>query len=85
MSAHACPKCGELRKVDIIHTSDGWDQPPCYHCGDPGYLEPHEKIEGFDEAMKEKLEILEVDDSVFQEILKELPERPKLWRLRDTS
>lgn len=55
MSAHACPKCGELRKVDIIHTSDGWDQPPCYHCGDPGYLEPHEKIEGFKEKMEAHL------------------------------
>src|SRR6188768_1610342 len=39
MSAHPCPKCGQLRKVDIIHSSDGWHQPPCYHCGDPGYIE----------------------------------------------
>lgn len=40
MAAEPCKKCGKLRKVDIISTPDGWDQPPCYHCGDPGYIEP---------------------------------------------
>lgn len=42
MAAEPCPKCGELRKVDVVWTSDGWAQPECYSCGDPGYLEPHE-------------------------------------------
>lgn len=69
MSAHPCPKCGELRKVDIIHASDGWHQPPCYQCGDPGYIEPHEVV---------------VDDSDFQEILEELPQEPKLRGMRES-
>lgn len=42
MSAEVCKKCGKLRKVDIIIASDGWHQPPCYNCGDPGYIEPLE-------------------------------------------
>lgn len=40
MAAESCKKCGKLRKVDIIACSDGWYQPPCYSCGDPGYIEP---------------------------------------------
>lgn len=43
MSAHPCPKCEKLRKVDIFITPDGWIQPPCYNCGDPGYLEPFDQ------------------------------------------
>jgi hypothetical protein len=31
-----------LRKVDIIVASDGWHQPACVYCGDPGYVEPLE-------------------------------------------
>lgn len=42
MSAEPCRNCGALRKVDIIWTPDGWNQPPCYACGDPGYIEPHD-------------------------------------------
>lgn len=44
MAWHACPKCGEWRKVDVVIASDGWHQPPCYACGDPGYLEPLEEL-----------------------------------------
>ena len=40
MAAEPCKKCGKLRKIDIIVASDGWHQPPCYRCGDPGYIEP---------------------------------------------
>ena len=43
MAWHRCPKCGEWRKIDIVIASDGWHQPPCYSCGDPGYLEPLEE------------------------------------------
>lgn len=45
MAAHRCPKCGELRKIDIIFAADGIHQPKCYHCGDPGYVEPYHKEE----------------------------------------
>lgn len=45
MSAMPCPKCGKLRKVDIVCAPDGWHQPPCYNCGDPGYIEPFEEEE----------------------------------------
>jgi hypothetical protein len=48
MAWHNCPVCNELRKVDIMSTSDGWSQPPCYNCGDPGYLEPY-STEAFSE------------------------------------
>ena len=41
MAAAPCRACGNLRKIDIIATDDGWSQPPCYSCGDPGYLEPY--------------------------------------------
>lgn len=43
MAWSPCKVCGELRKVDAIWASDGWHQPPCYVCGDPEYIEPHEK------------------------------------------
>lgn len=43
MAWHRCPKCGEWRKVDNCIGPDGWHQPPCYECGDPGYLEPLEE------------------------------------------
>ena len=39
MAGIACPKCGKIRKIDIIAASDGWHQPPCYNCGDTGYIE----------------------------------------------
>jgi hypothetical protein len=42
MAGVACPKCGKIRKIDIISTPDGWNQPPCYNCGDPGYIEPYD-------------------------------------------
>jgi hypothetical protein len=45
MSWHRCPKCNSWRKVDINIGSDGWHQPACVHCGDPGYLEPFEMKE----------------------------------------
>ena len=42
MSAEPCRVCGKLRKVDIVFDSNGWQQPSCIHCGDPGYYEPFE-------------------------------------------
>lgn len=39
MAAEPCKVCGHLRKIDIIMASDGWHQPQCYNCGDPGYIE----------------------------------------------
>jgi hypothetical protein len=42
MSGIPCKVCGKIRKIDIILASDGWHQPPCYNCGDPGYIEPVE-------------------------------------------
>lgn len=42
MSAQPCRNCGELRKCDQVAAPDGWHQPPCYHCGDPGYTEPYD-------------------------------------------
>lgn len=41
MSAINCPKCGKLRKVEQNSTPDGWQNPACGHCGDPGWLEPY--------------------------------------------
>lgn len=44
MSAHPCPKCGHLRKVDVVFDEFGWQQPSCNNCGDPGYHEPFENL-----------------------------------------
>lgn len=45
MAGMPCPKCGHIRKVDVVISSDGWHQPPCYNCGDPGYIEPIDESE----------------------------------------
>lgn len=41
MSAIPCPVCGQLRKVEQIAAPEGWINPPCYRCGDPGWTQPH--------------------------------------------
>jgi len=51
MSAEPCKVCGALRKVDIIHSSDGWHQPECFNCGDPAYIEVPEQV--VEELLKE--------------------------------
>lgn len=48
MSAEPCEVCGNLRKIDIMASPDGWHQPPCYNCGDPGYIEPFDSLEDDD-------------------------------------
>lgn len=40
MSAIPCPVCGQLRKVEQVWTEAGWINPPCYRCGDPGWVQP---------------------------------------------
>lgn len=40
MSAIPCPVCGRLRKVDQVVSADGWHQPDCWSCGDPGWTNP---------------------------------------------
>lgn len=41
MSAIPCPVCGKLRKVEQIATPEGWANPPCWRCGDPGWTQPY--------------------------------------------
>jgi len=43
VSAVPCPECGALRKVEQISTPDGWSNPPCWSCGDPGWLQPYDE------------------------------------------
>lgn len=40
MAGIPCKVCGKIRKINIIAAPDGWHQPSCYNCGDPGYIEP---------------------------------------------
>ena len=40
MSGIACPECGAIRKVEQTFTKDGWVNPACWSCGDPGWLQP---------------------------------------------
>jgi hypothetical protein len=37
-----CPSCGRLRSVEQIATTDGWKNPPCWFCGDPGWMQPYD-------------------------------------------
>jgi hypothetical protein len=79
MAAEPCVICGNLRKVDIIWTSEGWQQPACYHCGNPGYLEPHDgknmiTIQVYDYSKSERDEGPEVriyNETQLQEISSE--------------
>lgn len=41
MSAIPCPVCGNLRKIEQVYTDDGWSNPPCSSCGDPGWIQPY--------------------------------------------
>lgn len=40
MSAIPCPACGVLRKVEQIAAPEGWVNPACWNCGDPGWVQP---------------------------------------------
>lgn len=42
MSAIPCPVCGAYRKVEQVSAEDGWHNPPCWSCGDPGWVQPYE-------------------------------------------
>jgi len=42
MSALPCGKCGTLRKIEQVTTPSGFENPPCYNCGDPGFTQPYE-------------------------------------------
>lgn len=41
MSAIPCPVCQQLRSVEQVSTPDGWLNPPCWNCGDPGWTQPY--------------------------------------------
>ena len=57
MAWHRCPVCNAWRKVDNVISSDGWHQPPCYSCGDPGYIEPLEsQVEEENESLSRALD-----------------------------
>jgi hypothetical protein len=40
VSAIPCPVCGQLRKVMQVWSSEGWHNPACWSCGDPGWIAP---------------------------------------------
>lgn len=61
MSGQVCGVCGKIRKVDIISVPGGWNQPPCYNCGDPGYFEP-DNDRGRYERVYASIEKLEGED-----------------------
>jgi hypothetical protein len=42
MSGIECPKCGTIRKIEQAFSTDGWHNPPCWYCGDAGWINPGE-------------------------------------------
>lgn len=43
MSAIPCPVCGKLRKVEQVSAPEGWVNPQCWNCGDPGWVQPYDE------------------------------------------
>ena len=48
MSAIPCPVCGRLRKVMQVWSTDGWHNPDCGSCGDPGWINPPDADDPFE-------------------------------------
>lgn len=40
MSWIECPVCGAFRSIEKVWTPEGFPNPPCANCGDPGWLQP---------------------------------------------
>lgn len=40
MSGIVCPNCGAIRKIEQVWTKDGWINPECWSCKDPGWVQP---------------------------------------------
>lgn len=40
MSGIQCPKCGSTRKIEQVFAEDGFHNPPCWYCGDGGWVNP---------------------------------------------
>lgn len=46
VSGIECPKCGSIRKIEQVFSTDGWHNPPCWYCGDAGWSNPGEDDDG---------------------------------------